>query len=123
MANALTENGSVECGHSPGAVALAGIGNPDLKGGGYNVITKTQLMAKTVVGCSHMMTNPAPPPAEIPGPCTVVSLITGESTKLTAGGDGAVLDSTTVKCISPDPEITPVTMNVSAGQDKLTASG
>lgn len=111
MANVCNEGASIVCPHAAPLVVI-GKGNSSCTAGGLNVLTKNSIATASVYLCPFSTSSG-------PSPCTAVSSISGESTAVTVGGSGAILDSTTIKVANAT--LGPVSCTISnAGQTKLT---
>ena len=103
MANVLVQSGSVSCANK-GKAVLSGLGKLTI--GGSTAMLLTDTTAWSIAGC---VSNK---------PCTkVLSVATGQSTKLTVGGTAVLLDSFTGNSDGDTPLVTAD----SAGQTKMTA--
>jgi hypothetical protein len=90
MPNVLTMQGTVSCGHSPGTVQAQSTAK--LSVGGAQVLVKDDINGKPVASCGIKPKSDNTGP--IDAPCSTVKSVTaGEATKLTAGGNPVVLDT------------------------------
>jgi hypothetical protein len=110
MASVVTTAGMVVCSHQATATLTAS--QSKLKAGGSAVLLATDIVGATIAACTNVGTGLTP--------CsTVVSLIAGQSTKLTIGSQPVLLDSAT----GPTNGFPAATWSVkSAGQSVLTAT-
>lgn len=118
MAGVLTAGSNVTCGHSPGKVTTTG--SPKLKVSSQPVLLKLGIMGKPVAGCSTVAAADVSGPTA--KPCTsVVSVSSGEATKLKIGGMPVMLDTLAGDTDGMVGKLTPVSaLSATAGQTKLT---
>lgn len=95
---------------------MSGKGVSPLEGGSSKALTATSIIGATVSGC------PFQSPPGTSAPCVAVTVVSGQSVKVTAGGIGVVLDSSIITVSNPvaGPASAIIT---NAGQIALTASG
>jgi hypothetical protein len=112
MANAVTTAGSLTCANN-GKPTLTSTAK--LTVSGKPVIPFSSLSSFTpYTGCTY---NDG---SGVTGPCTTTTVTTGgQASKLTVGGQAALLDNLSATAGTPPP---PAPISVAAGQSKLTAS-
>jgi hypothetical protein len=111
MANVVTTAGSLTCANN-GAPTLSS--SAKLKVSGKPVIPFASVSTFTpYTGCAYSS-------GSVTGPCTKTTVTTGgQASKLTVGGQAALLDNLSATAGTPPP---PAPISVAAGQSKLTAS-
>jgi hypothetical protein len=119
MSKPLTNAGDVKCGHQGKAVLSS---TAKLKVSGQNVLLKTDVMGKTIAGCSIVLASDMSGVTD--KPClTVASVTAGEATKLKVGGFFVILDDQLAGTTDGmQAKTTPLTaLSGSAQQNKLKA--
>lgn len=118
MPGVLTTGSSVICGHG-GTVSTTGVSK--LKVSGNPVLQKTGIMGQSVSSCGTPPASDPSGPTAIP--CsTVISVDTGEATKLKVAGAPVMLETLAGKTDGMVGKTTPQTLlSATAGQTKLTA--
>ena len=111
MAKVVTTAGSLTCANT-GKPTLSS--SAKLKVSGQPVIPFSSVSTFTpYTGCTFTSSSAV-------GPCTVTSVTSGgQASKLTVGGQGALLDNLSATAGTQPP---PASITVAAGQSKLTAS-
>lgn len=89
MGNVVTTATTYSCPHG----ALGTIPSPStvLNVDGSPVINKTEASDMTISGCPHIQSTPV-----VWIPCTAITSVAGESTKLQKNGSGVILDNNSI---------------------------
>ena len=116
MPEVVVKSSDVECPHK-GVVALAS--STKLTVNGQPAVLKSGIEKQSVSSACTTVTNTQSKTIQC---STVLSVTTGEASKLTCGGDGVMLKNLSGTTDGQDPSPTPLVSCVDAAQTKLTAS-